>query len=106
MQFRVSTKIRICTTILTCPATMRMAIATSSTNTPTICPKCTTCSRKYGSVVDKYPGDPVLVTEADEPNVEALTKMYGNDDEVQLPMDFQIADVNRALRAALSRAIQ
>jgi alpha-glucosidase len=45
-------------------------------------------------VVDKYPGDPVLVTEADEPNVEALTKMYGNGDEVQLPMDFQIADVN------------
>jgi alpha-glucosidase len=46
-------------------------------------------------VVDKYPGDPVLVTEADEPNVEALTRMYGNGDEVQLPMDFQIADVNR-----------
>jgi alpha-glucosidase len=44
--------------------------------------------------VSKYPGDPVLVTEADEPNVEALTKMYGNGDEVQLPMDFQIADVN------------
>jgi alpha-glucosidase len=46
-------------------------------------------------VVDKYPGDPVLVTEADEPNVEALAKMYGNGDEVQLPMDFQIADVNK-----------
>jgi alpha-glucosidase len=45
-------------------------------------------------VVDKYPGNPVLVTEADEPNVQALTKMYGNNDEVQLPMDFQIADVN------------
>ena len=45
-------------------------------------------------MVDKYPGDPVLVTEADEPNVEALAKMYGNGDEVQLPMDFQIADVN------------
>jgi alpha-glucosidase len=46
-------------------------------------------------VVDKYPGDPVLVTEADEPNVAALTKMYGDNDEVQLPMDFQIADVNQ-----------
>jgi alpha-glucosidase len=45
-------------------------------------------------VVDKYPGDPVLVTEADEPNIGALAKMYGNGDEVQLPMDFQIADVN------------
>ena len=46
-------------------------------------------------VVDKYPGDPVLITEADEPNIEELTKMYGNGDEVQLPMDFQIADVNQ-----------
>ena len=45
-------------------------------------------------MVDKYPGNPVLVTEADEPNIEALARMYGNDDEVQLPMDFQIADVN------------
>ena len=54
--------------------------------------------------VDKYPGDPVLVTEADEPNAEALTKMYGNGDEVQLPMDFQIADVN-ALSAAKFRRL-
>jgi alpha-glucosidase len=45
-------------------------------------------------VVDKYPGDPVLITEADEPTVADLTRMYGNGDEVQLPMDFQIADVN------------
>jgi alpha-glucosidase len=51
--------------------------------------------REVRRVVDKYPGDPVLVTEADEPNVQALTKMYGeHGDEVQLPMDFQIADVN------------
>jgi alpha-glucosidase len=45
-------------------------------------------------VVDRYPGDPVLITEADEPTVADLTRMYGNGDEVQLPMDFQIADVN------------
>ena len=51
--------------------------------------------KEVRKVVDKYPGDPVLVTEADEPNVEALTKMYGDNDEVQLPMDFQIADVNQ-----------
>jgi alpha-glucosidase len=55
-------------------------------------------------VVDKYPGNPVLVTEADEPNIEALTKMYGNGDEVQLPMDFQIADVNE-LSAPRFRAL-
>jgi len=50
--------------------------------------------REVRSVVDKYPGNPVLITEADEPNVIELSKMYGNGDEVQLPMDFQIADVN------------
>jgi alpha-glucosidase len=50
--------------------------------------------REVRSVVDKYPGNPVLVTEADEPNITELAKMYGNGDEVQLPMDFQIADVN------------
>jgi len=51
--------------------------------------------KEVRQVVSRYPGDPVLVTEADEPNVEALTRMYGNGDEVQLPMDFQIADVNQ-----------
>ncbi|MDE3200786.1 MAG: alpha-glucosidase [Acidobacteriota bacterium] len=51
--------------------------------------------KEVRKVIDKYPGNPVLVTEADEPNVAALTKMYGDGDEVQLPMDFQIADVNK-----------
>jgi alpha-glucosidase len=51
--------------------------------------------REVRQVVSKYPGDPVLITEADEPNIEELTKMYGNGDECQLPMDFQIADVNK-----------
>ncbi len=47
-------------------------------------------------VVDAYPGNPVLISEADEPNIKELTKMYGTkNDEVQLPMDFQIADVNK-----------
>lgn len=42
------------------------------------------------------PGHPVLISEADEPNIKELTKMYGaHNDEVQLPMDFQIADVNK-----------
>jgi alpha-glucosidase len=60
--------------------------------------------KEVRSVVDKYPGEPVLVTEADEPNIEALAKMYGNGDEVQLPMDFQIADVNE-LNAARFRKL-
>jgi alpha-glucosidase len=51
--------------------------------------------KELRKVVDKYPGDPVLITEADEPNIAELTRLYGNDDEVQLPMDFQIADVNK-----------
>jgi alpha-glucosidase len=63
--------------------------------------------RELRKVVDAFPGDPVLVTEADEPNVTELTKMYGVDgknDEVQLPMDFQIADVNE-LSAARFRKL-
>jgi alpha-glucosidase len=52
--------------------------------------------RELRALVDKYAGNPVLISEADEPNINELSKMYGqNNDEVQLPMDFQIADVNR-----------
>jgi alpha-glucosidase len=52
--------------------------------------------REMRKVVDAYPGNPVLISEADEPNITELTKMYGEkNDEIQLPMDFQIADVNR-----------
>lgn len=52
--------------------------------------------REMRRVVDAYPGNPVLISEADEPNIKELTKMYGaKQDEVQLPMDFQIADVNK-----------
>ncbi|HVZ17130.1 MAG TPA: alpha-glucosidase, partial [Terriglobales bacterium] len=51
--------------------------------------------REMRALVDTYPGNPVLISEADEPNIGELAKMYGNNDEVQLPMDFQIADVNK-----------
>jgi alpha-glucosidase len=52
--------------------------------------------REVRQVVDSYPGNPVLISEADEPTIEDLDKMYGpNNDEVQLPMDFKIADVNK-----------
>ncbi len=51
--------------------------------------------REMRKVIDEYPGNPVLISEADEPNIFELSKMYGaNNDEVQLPMDFQVADVN------------
>ena len=52
--------------------------------------------REIRQVADHYPGDPVLISEADEPTIGELLKMYGpNNDEVQLPMDFPVADVNR-----------
>jgi alpha-glucosidase len=52
--------------------------------------------REIRRLVDSYPDDPVLISEADLPDIQSLVKMYGaNKDEVQLPMDFQIADVNR-----------
>ena len=52
--------------------------------------------REMRQVVDQYPGNPVLISEADEPNITELTKMYGSKlDEIQLPMDFQVADVNQ-----------
>ena len=52
--------------------------------------------RELRRIVDGYLGSPVLISEADEPSIAELTKMYGaHRDEIQLPMDFQIADVNR-----------
>lgn len=52
--------------------------------------------REMRTLADSYPGNPVLISEADEPNIQELDKMYGaNDDEIQLPMDFQVADVNK-----------
>ncbi|MGH9510822.1 MAG: alpha-glucosidase [Terriglobales bacterium] len=52
--------------------------------------------REIRSLVHTYPGDPVLISESDEPTIQDLVRVYGiNDDEVQLPMDFQVADVNR-----------
>lgn len=52
--------------------------------------------RELRELVDGYPGNPVLIGEADEPDIRDLVKMYGpNDDEEQLPMDFQLADVNK-----------
>jgi alpha-glucosidase len=61
--------------------------------------------RDFRKVVSEFPGDPVLISEADEPNIKELTKLYGlHNDEIQLPMDFQIADVNK-LSAPLFRSL-
>lgn len=62
--------------------------------------------RELRKVVDGYPGHPVLISEADQPNIVELTKMYGPDnDEVQLPMDFQIALVNKLSPADFRRLL-
>jgi len=61
--------------------------------------------RELRALVDTYAGNPVLISEADQPNITELTKMYGAKlDEIQLPMDFQIADVNQ-LSAAKFRKL-
>ena len=62
--------------------------------------------KRLRKVVGKYPGDPVLITEADEPNIAELTKLYGSGDEVQLPMDFQIADENKLSAPDFRRPLQ
>jgi len=51
--------------------------------------------REMRRVAEEFPGSRILISEADEPNIRELTKMYGKNDEVQLPMDFQVADVNK-----------
>jgi alpha-glucosidase len=61
--------------------------------------------KQFRKVVDSFPGDPVLISEADQPNIAELTKMYGNDDEIQLPMDFQIADVNKLSASEFRRLL-
>jgi len=62
--------------------------------------------REMRHIVDSYPGNPILISEADEPNITELTKMYGrHNDEVQLPMDFQIADVNKLFAPEFRRLL-
>ena len=94
MQSRAFTKIPKCATIPYLPGRNAYGDRNIQHKYTDDLPQVHDVLKEVRSVVNKYPGDPVLVTEADEPNVEALTKMYGNGDEVQLPMDFQIADVN------------
>ncbi len=63
--------------------------------------------RDFRRVVSEFPGDPVLISEADEPNITELTKMYGaHNDEVQLPMDFQVADVNHLSATAFRKLFE
>jgi alpha-glucosidase len=63
--------------------------------------------RDFRKVVSEFPGDPVLISEADEPNITELTELYGaHNDEIQLPMDFQVADVNHLSAPLFRKLIQ
>jgi len=61
--------------------------------------------RELRKLLDSYPGNPVIISEADQPNIVELTRMYGQNDEVQLPMDFQFAGVNRLSAPAFRKLI-
>jgi len=60
--------------------------------------------RSLRTVVEKYPGDRVLIGETYLPNVQELDKWYGGAkrDELQLPMDMQVGFINK-LDASLFR---
>ncbi|HEY0796900.1 MAG TPA: alpha-glucosidase [Acidisarcina sp.] len=53
--------------------------------------------RRLRIMVDKYPGDRVLIGETYLPNVQELDKWYGGEkhDELQLPMDMQVGFTNK-----------
>ncbi len=53
--------------------------------------------RRMRSMVNKYPGDRVLIGETYLPNVQELDKWYGGSkrDELNLPMDMQVGFTNK-----------
>ena len=53
--------------------------------------------RRLRALVDKYPGDRVLIGETYLPNIQELDKWYGGakHDELQLPMDMQVGFTNK-----------
>ena len=53
--------------------------------------------RRLRSMVNKYPGDRVLIGETYLPNVQELDKWYGGSkrDELNLPMDMQVGFTNK-----------
>ena len=62
--------------------------------------------RQLRAVLNSYPGDRVLVGETVGKDVAALSKMYGgNHDEIQLPMNFFFADINKLSAPAFRQQI-
>jgi len=62
--------------------------------------------KELRKVVDSYPGDRVLVGETWVKDITDLSAMYGtNMDEIQLPMNFFFADVNKLSAAEFRKRI-
>ncbi len=61
--------------------------------------------RRMRAMVDKYPGDRVLIGETYLPNVQELNKWYGGDkhDELELPMDMRPGFTNSLDAAKLRK---
>ncbi len=64
--------------------------------------------RRMRSMVNKYPGDRVLIGETYLPNVQELDKWYGGSkrDELNLPMDMQVGFTNKLDASLLRQRIE
>ena len=64
--------------------------------------------RRLRALVEKYPGDRVLIGETYLPNIEELDKWYGGAkrDELQLPMDMQVGFINKLDASLFRKRIQ
>jgi len=65
--------------------------------------------RDLRAVLDTFPGadDPVLVGETAGPDVKSISEMYGNKlDEIQLPMNFHFAYLNKRSAPEFRKMIQ
>ncbi len=62
--------------------------------------------KELRAVLDSYPDHPVLIGETSVDEVQQLYDMYGkNNDEIQLPMDFSFAYVNKRSAAEFRKRI-
>ncbi len=52
--------------------------------------------REMRAIVDRYPGDPVLLGESSTRSIEQLRAVYGkNKDEIHLPMNFLVGNIDK-----------
>jgi alpha-glucosidase len=51
--------------------------------------------RELRQTLNQYPGDRVLIGETSDKNIELLSKMYGKNDELHLPMNFNFLEIDK-----------